>query len=121
MSVPRKPSPFHARPAFLVAGGVTLLGFGAVMGIGFDLVTRPEPSAPVAALSQPIGEEADVSREVTLPKVVLPDAVRDGSILQNQGEARRAWASERTVEPGAEPSGPRAEAPLLAFAVPSQA
>src|SRR4051812_2265503 len=116
MSAPRKSSPFHARPAFLVAGAAALIGFGAVMGIGFDLVTRPEPPAPVAALSQPIGEEAHASRETALPKVVLPDVARDGSILQNQGEARRAWSPETT----AAPSEPRAEAPLLAFAVPSK-
>ncbi|MGZ6176246.1 MAG: divergent polysaccharide deacetylase family protein [Candidatus Binataceae bacterium] len=114
MSSSRKPSPFHARPGFLIAGAVALLGFGAVMGIGFDLVTRPNDPEPV---SRAVAEPAHASLLAAPPKVVLPEAGNQGSILQTQGEARRAWAPE----PAAETTEAKGAPPWVAFAVPATA
>jgi len=119
MTSPRKSSPFHVRPAFLVAGALALVGFGAVMGIGIDLATRSEALAPV---SQPAMEQAHASRAATPPRVVLPETSGPetngrGSILQSQGEARRAWAPDVA----AETPEPKNDAPMVAFAVPVKA
>src|SRR4051812_47640150 len=114
MTSSRKPSVFHVRPGFLIAGAVALLGFGAVMGIGFDLVTRPNEPVRVPIS---VAQQAHASHLAAPPKVVLPEAGREGSILQTQSEARRAWAPETATET-AEPKG---DAPLVAFAVPSTA
>ncbi len=43
---------YGARPAFLIAGAIALVGFGAIFGIGLDLATRPTPK-PAAPKVQP--------------------------------------------------------------------
>ena len=52
---PKKRSAFSARPIFLVAGAVALIGFGLISGAALDLATRPpkQEARPVLPAPKP--------------------------------------------------------------------
>ena len=89
---------YGVRPAFLVAGGVALLGFGVISGMAFDLATRPVAPPPRLAIP------TKPSRMVEQPAIKLP------------AEAAAASASIFDSRPVAAP--PPAEPQRVAAAVP---
>lgn len=74
-----KPGWMGVRPIFLIAGGIALVGFGAIFGATLDLATRPPKPAPVVKLPP-----VQPSREVPPPKIEMKAdlAPETASILQ---------------------------------------
>ena len=86
---------FGARPGFLIAGAVALLGFGVVFGISLDLATRPTKPQPTTAV--PLAA-VKPSRQAATPKIEMPpstEAAPQDSIFEAGPAARDIPAPAR--------------------------
>ena len=102
---------YGVRPAFWIAGGIALLGFGVISGVAFDIATQPvpKPSEHVFRASP-----KEVSRK---PLVTLPTDTT-GSILQRAApEEHVEHPAIPEPEPQPQPVA-KPETPLASYAVP---
>ena len=104
---------YGVRPAFWIAGGIALLGFGIISGVAFDIATQPvpKPSEHVFRASP---------KEVSRPPLVTLPSDNSDSILQRPAPEEHV---ERPVTPTPELEPQpvaKPETPLVAYAVPTK-
>ena len=103
---------YGVRPAFWIAGGIALLGFGIISGVAFDIATQPVPKPSEHVFRA-------TPKEVSRPPLVQLPGDNTGSILQKPTPEERV---ERPVTPPPEPApqpAAKSDMPLTTYAVPT--
>lgn len=100
------PVPWSRRPATLVLGGLALVGFGLILGVGLVRFTQPDPMAgmpmpgsrPLAAMpgtGAPAGEAGSAPRPI--PKEMLAGMLQAAHRSLDEGRHQEAIAAYKAV------------------------
>jgi len=94
---------YGARPVFLIAGAVALLGFGVVFGVTLDLATRPAKHAAAAPQAAP-----KPSRQYVAPKLEIAPAAepQQASIFSTAPPLDKKPLAKQALTLNAVPSPP---------------